>query len=104
MRNARTASTAPLSVAGSGCGSWKTARRPRRATRTRAPRPSETSPPSADLAELFRVGHQTIAKWERLGRLPRPIRVGRESRWTRERIDAFLRDGGIAAAETAVAG
>ena len=58
----------------------------------------------ADLARLFRVGTHTVAKWESRGKIPRPIRVGKESRWTREQIDAFLRDGGIASRETAVAG
>jgi len=47
LRKSATDRTAPRSVIDRGCGRWNTARTPRIATRTRDPRPSETSAPSA---------------------------------------------------------
>jgi predicted DNA-binding transcriptional regulator AlpA len=48
----------------------------------------------ADLAKLFRVSSTTLINWEKDGRLPRAVRVGRKPFWTRETIAAFLNNGG----------
>lgn len=51
---------------------------------------SETMFTREELALLFRVDPQTVSRWVRDGRLPAPLRVGRQLLWRRETLDRFL--------------
>lgn len=44
----------------------------------------------ADLAEVFGVAKSTIAAWERDGRLPRALRIGRKPRWRPDDIAKLI--------------
>jgi predicted DNA-binding transcriptional regulator AlpA len=52
----------------------------------------------ADLARLFRTSVWTIQQWEKSGRLPRPVRLGRASLWPQDQIAAVIRGGTVAQA------
>jgi Helix-turn-helix domain len=43
-----------------------------------------------DLAQIFDVGEETIRTWAKSGRLPAPVRVGREYRWHPRVIARFV--------------
>jgi hypothetical protein len=43
-----------------------------------------------DLAAIFRVTAPTVAAWERSGRLPAPVRVGKQSLWSPSTIAGLL--------------
>jgi hypothetical protein len=43
-----------------------------------------------DLAIAFYVSPRTVRRWVRLGKLPRPFRVGRGLRWRQEDMVRFL--------------
>jgi len=45
------------------------------------------------LAELLGVSRRTIQLWEKSGKVPEPIRIGRTVRWRREEIEAWLKAG-----------
>ena len=44
----------------------------------------------AELSILFGVGDQAIRKWERSGKLPKPMKVGRKPLWEPQTIRAFI--------------
>lgn len=43
-----------------------------------------------DLAERFRVSEQTIRRWHREGRLPRPQRIGQRLFWPEAEFNQWL--------------
>jgi predicted DNA-binding transcriptional regulator AlpA len=46
-----------------------------------------------DLARELRTSGKTITRMEQSGRLPRPIKVGRAKRWSRQTIVAWIASG-----------
>jgi excisionase family DNA binding protein len=43
-----------------------------------------------EVADYLDIGLSTVWHWTASGRLPRPIRIGRVTRWSRGDIEAFL--------------
>jgi len=47
----------------------------------------------SDLAKLFKVTEQTIQRWEKAGRLPAPVRLGRKPLWPADVVRGHLDPG-----------
>jgi excisionase family DNA binding protein len=45
-----------------------------------------------EVADLLHVDPQTVSRWLREGKLPQPLRIGRQMLWRRESLDRFLAD------------
>jgi excisionase family DNA binding protein len=43
-----------------------------------------------DVAALLKVQPRTINEWQRQGRFPAPVRLGRLRRWRRSDLDQFI--------------
>lgn len=54
------------------------------------PRNPVQSLTTADLCSILRVSRETIARMERDGRLPPPIRIGRKKVWLNDAVSAIL--------------
>ena len=46
-----------------------------------------------DIAALAQISTETIHRWVRQGRFPKPRKIGRASRWPREQVEEILRNG-----------
>ena len=46
-----------------------------------------------DIAALAQISTETIRRWVRQGRFPKPRKIGRASRWPREQVEEILRNG-----------
>ena len=51
--------------------------------------PPEPAPllTAADLVAILRIHDRTLRTWNSLGRVPTPLKIGRNLRWRREEID-----------------
>jgi hypothetical protein len=54
---------------------------------------------TTDLVHLFGVTHRTIYDWVATGRLPEPVRLGRNLRWPRDCLTPLLASLGATPAE-----
>jgi excisionase family DNA binding protein len=43
-----------------------------------------------EVAKLLRVDPQTVSRWTKEGRLPRPLRLGRQLLWRRDTLERLL--------------
>ena len=50
-----------------------------------------------DIAALAQISTNTIQRWVREGKFPKPRKIGRASRWPRDEVDRFLNDAARAA-------
>jgi excisionase family DNA binding protein len=51
-----------------------------------------------EIAEMLSVEPKTPCRWAERGLFPRPIRIGRTTRWPRRTVDEFLAQRGLPAA------
>jgi len=51
---------------------------------------------SSELCEIFGITSQTLRNWTRLGRFPKPVRIGATRFYDKEEFEKFIRDGGKA--------
>jgi len=46
-----------------------------------------------DIAALAQISTNTIQRWVREGKFPKPRKIGRASRWPREQVEEILKNG-----------
>lgn len=46
-----------------------------------------------DIAAMAQISTETIHRWVRQGRFPKPRKIGRASRWPREQVEELLTKG-----------
>lgn len=44
----------------------------------------------AQVAELFHIRPRTVEHWVKLGRIPRPLYIGRRALWHRDRLQTWV--------------